>query len=167
MATFNTRIVRRSNALLGYAYGRRFRYREVMSVGSGPAAPVKGAAVAGAVGTLAAGLSFKPTRLALDRILPSPGEGPSEESRRKGFFRIDVHTRTASGRRYRARLAAQGDPGYAATSAMLGESALCLASDEDRLPERAGVLTPATAMGSVLADRLRAAGQTIEAQYVT
>ena len=55
---------------------------------------------------------------------------------------------------------AQGDPGYGATSVMLGESALCLALDGDRLPDRAGVLTPATAMGSVLADRLRAAGQT-------
>ena len=44
---------------------------------------------------------------------------------------------------------------------MLGESALCLALDGDRLPGRAGVLTPATAMGTVLAERLRAAGQTL------
>ena len=45
---------------------------------------------------------------------------------------------------------------------MLGESALCLALDRDRLPPRAGVLTPATAMGTVLAERLRAAGLTLE-----
>ena len=45
---------------------------------------------------------------------------------------------------------------------MFGESALCLALDRDRLPARAGVLTPATAMGTVLAERLRAAGLTLE-----
>ena len=57
-------------------------------------------------------------------------------------------------------MAAQGDPGYAATAVMLGESALCLALDEDRLPDMAGVLTPATAMGDPLIARLRAAGHT-------
>ena len=45
-----------------------------------------------------------------------------------------------------------------ATAVMLGESALCLALDD--LPEAAGVLTPASAMGRVLADRLIAAGHT-------
>jgi short subunit dehydrogenase-like uncharacterized protein len=44
---------------------------------------------------------------------------------------------------------------------MLGESALCLALDRDRLPDRTGVLTPATAMGTVLADRLRSASHTL------
>jgi len=47
MASYNTRIVRRSNALRDYASGRGFRYREVMGVGSGPSATVKAAAVAG------------------------------------------------------------------------------------------------------------------------
>ena len=36
MAAINTRIVRRSNALLGYAYGKDFRYSEAMSFGPGP-----------------------------------------------------------------------------------------------------------------------------------
>jgi len=93
---------------------------------------------------------------------PRP-EGPDEESRRRGFFRIEVHARTTSGRRYVSRIAAQGDPGYAATAVMLGESALCLALDRERLPDQAGLLTSATAMGAALADRLRAAGQTFEA----
>jgi short subunit dehydrogenase-like uncharacterized protein len=61
-------------------------------------------------------------------------------------------------------VAAQGDPGYAATSVMLGESGLCLAFDGDRLPPRAGILTPATAMDGALADRLRAAGFTLAAE---
>jgi short subunit dehydrogenase-like uncharacterized protein len=49
-----------------------------------------------------------------------------------------------------------GDPGYGETSKMLSEAALCLARDE--LPERAGQLTPAVAMGQALIDRLQAAG---------
>jgi len=47
---------------------------------------------------------------------------------------------------------------------MLGESSLCLALDAQRLPSRAGVLTPATAMGNELAQRLRLAGQTLEVE---
>src|SRR4051794_15190563 len=40
MAAANTRIVRRSNALLDYAYGRKFDYAEQMSMGRSFAAPV-------------------------------------------------------------------------------------------------------------------------------
>jgi hypothetical protein len=58
-------------------------------------------------------------------------------------------------------------PGHAATSVMLGESALCLALDRDRLPDRAGVLTPATAMGTTLAGRLRSAGHTLATAQIT
>jgi len=160
MVALNTRVVRRSNALQGWAYGRKFRYREVMSVGGSPLGPVKGVALATGLSALMAGLSFGPTRSVLDRVLPAPGDGPDEAARRKGFFRIEIHARTTSGQRLRCLVAAQGDPGYAATAVMLGESALCLALDSERLPPRAGVLTPATAMGTVLADRLGLAGQT-------
>ena len=111
---------------------------------------------------LTAGLALPPSRFVLDRVLPDPGEGPKEDLVRGGFFLIEIHGRTAAGERRVCRVEAQGDPGYGATSVMLGESALCLALDGDQLPDRAGVLTPATAMGSVLADRLRAAGQTFD-----
>jgi short subunit dehydrogenase-like uncharacterized protein len=163
MASINTRVVRRSNALQDWAYGRRFRYREVMSAGGGPLAPAKAGGITAGLGALAAGLSFGPTRSLLDRVLPSPGEGPSEKARKKGFFAIEVHARTSSGRKYVGRVKGKGDPGYAATAVMFGESALCLALDGDELPGGGGVLTPATAMGETLAQRLRAAGQTLEA----
>ena len=162
MAPFNTRIVRRSNALQNWAYGRGLSYGEVMGVGGGPVGAVTAAGVtAGLVGTLAA-MSFPPTRALLDRVLPAPGTGPSEEVRRKGWFRMVVDAATEDGRRYRATAAGQGDPGYAATAVMLGETALALALDGDRLPDRAGSLTPATALGDVLVERLRAAGHTYE-----
>jgi short subunit dehydrogenase-like uncharacterized protein len=162
MAQINTRVVRRSNALQGHAYGRRMRYREVMSFGSDIAARAKATAIAAGAGALVAGLSFGPTRAVLDRVLPAPGDGPGEEAREKGSFHIQIHARTSSGASYVADVAAQGDPGYAATAVMLGESALCLARDGEKLPDRAGVLTPATAMGGALADRLRAAGHRLE-----
>jgi short subunit dehydrogenase-like uncharacterized protein len=158
MAPFNTRIVRRSNALTGYAYGRRFRYREVMGYGRSPLAPLVAAGVTTGLAAGMAGMAFGPTRRLLDKVLPAPGTGPSEAVRERGHFRIEVVARTSTGARYTATVAAKGDPGYAATAVMQGESALCLVLDRDRLPERAGVLTPATAMGSALADRLRAQG---------
>ncbi|NKS65062.1 enoyl-ACP reductase [Rhodococcus hoagii] len=164
MGPYNTRVVRRSNALSGYAYGKHFRYREVMNVGSSFASPVLAGAVAAGMGALVGGLLFPPTRWVLDRVLPKPGEGPSEKARRSGHFTIDLYGDTTSGARYTSRIAAQGDPGYAATAVMFGESALALALQRDELPDRAGVLTPATAMGDVLADRLRAAGFEIRAE---
>ncbi|HET8952114.1 MAG TPA: saccharopine dehydrogenase NADP-binding domain-containing protein [Solirubrobacteraceae bacterium] len=164
MAGVNTRVVRRSNALQGHAYGSRFRYREVMSGGSGPLAPVRAGAIVGLLGGLVAGMSFGPTRSLLDRVLPAPGEGPSEKTQRRGFYEIAIHGTTTSGRRYVTRVAQKGDPGYAATAVLLGESALCLALDADRLPEGGGVLTPATAMGDVLMERLRLSGVTIDTE---
>jgi short subunit dehydrogenase-like uncharacterized protein len=162
MAPFNTRVVRRSNALQDWSYGRGLRYGEVMGAGRGPAGAVTAAGVAaGLLGAIAA-MSFAPTRALLDRVLPAPGSGPGEEARRKGWFRSVLDAAAEDGRRYRATAAGPGDPGYAATAVMLGESALALALDGERLPDRAGSLTPATAMGEVLVERLRAAGHTYE-----
>ena len=111
-------------------------------------------------------MAVRPSRKLLSPLLPKPGEGPGEKVRRTGFFRLEVHGSTPGGARYVTRVEARGDPGYAATAVMLGESALCLALDRERLPDRVGVLTPATAMGTALADRLRAAGQTLQASRI-
>ena len=156
MAPFNTRIVRRSNALQDWRYGRGFRYREAMAFGRGPLGPVLAAGTALGVAGLGLGMALPPTRAVLDRVLPSPGEGPSARTRERGHFRTETTGTTPDGRRYRTTMAMRGDPGYAATAVMLGEAGLCLALDE--LPGGGGVLTPATAMGGRLADRLRGAG---------
>ena len=74
--------------------------------------------------------------------------------------------KTSSGRDFICRVEADGDPGYKATAVMLGESGLCLALDGSKLPEAAGVLTPATAMGESLTERLRAAGHTYEVSEI-
>jgi short subunit dehydrogenase-like uncharacterized protein len=167
MGSFNTRIVRRSSALAAHAYGRRFRYRELMACGRGRTGQLRAAAVSAGLGALVVGMANPLTRPLLGLLLPSPGEGPSEEVRRRGSFRMEVRTATSSGRRYLAVVAAQADPGYAGTAVMLAESALCLAEDEPRLPAGAGVLTPATAFGDVLVERLRARGFTLTVEELT
>ncbi len=162
MAPFNTRIVRRSNALADYAYGDHFNYREVVGFGTSPLGPALATGMAAGMAGLVAGMGFGPTRAVLDRVLPDPGEGPNPEARANGYFSLDIYAGTDSGTVLCTHVAAKGDPGYAATSVMIGESALSLALDDGALPDRAGVLTPATAMGTALTDRLRAAGFTIE-----
>jgi short subunit dehydrogenase-like uncharacterized protein len=162
MGPLNTRVVRRSNALQDYAYGRKFRYRELMRGGELPMGPIVAGAIVGGLAALYGGMSFGPTRKLLDRILPDPGEGPDEEAREKGYFKIAVHSFTSSGAHIVCDIKASGDPGYKATGVMLGESALCLALDGDKLPDAGGVLTPSTAMGAVLTERLRAAGHSYD-----
>ncbi|CAM2834361.1 saccharopine dehydrogenase family protein [Skermania piniformis] len=165
MAQHNSKVVRRSNALLGWAYGKNFRYREVMSAGDSTLAPVIAAGVsAGMVGGFAVGRLLSSNRVGrqiLDRVLPKPGTGPDEQTRLNGWFRMQTFAHTTSGAVYEAVFAMQGDPGYAATAVLLGESGLALAFDEATLPPFTGILTPVTAMGDVLTERLRAAGATI------
>lgn len=165
MALYNTRIVRRSNALQDWAYGRRFRYREAMSFGSSPIGPALAVGTGAGILALSGGLSFGPARRVLDRLLPAPGKGPSRQARDRGYFRLEVTATSANGARYRTTVAAKGDPGYAATAVMLGESGLCLALDP--LSSGGGVLTPATAMGGSLAGRLRGAGFTLTTERLS
>ena len=165
MAPYNTRIVRRSNALLDWAYGRQLRYSESMSLGSSPIAPVASAVVGGAAAaTFGVGSRFfrlLPRRL-VERILPKPGTGPSPAARERGYYRIETYTTTSTGARYVARMEQRGDPGYKATSVLLGECGLALAFDRDQLPDLHGVLTPAAAMGDALLDRFPAASVSLQ-----
>jgi short subunit dehydrogenase-like uncharacterized protein len=160
MAPSNTRIVRRSNALQDYAYGRRFKYSEHMNVGSSALAPVVSSVVNG-IGNVVSALGSRYFRLLprklVDRALPKPGTGPSESVRERGFYKVETYTATTSGARYIATMAQRGDPGYKATAVLLGESGLALAMDREVLSDLHGVLTPAAAMGDALMARFPAA----------
>ena len=163
MAAFNTRIVARSASLLGYGDG--FRYVEYSDYGAGPSGAVTAGGVSVALGAGLAGLAFGPTRALLDRLLPKPGEGPSEDAQAKGRFRMEVTAEATNGARYRTTVAAPYDPGYGGTAVMLGQAALALVEDVDDLPAAAGVLTPATtALGAPLVERLRAHRFTLETE---
>ncbi|MFB1481129.1 trans-acting enoyl reductase family protein [Corallococcus sp. RDP092CA] len=166
MASVNTRVVRRSNALLGFPWGRDFFYSEVSDFGPGPRGLALAVATTAGLGGFMALSNVDVARELLEKhVLPAPGQGPSATVRERGLFEVRLlgegHS-PKSGQRVKVegKVAAKGDPGYAATARMLAESALCLAFDP--LPKRGGVLTPASAMGMVLVERLRRAGMTFE-----
>jgi len=155
MAGINTRVVRRSNALLNYSYGREFRYSEAILTGSGPGGYMRALLVALGTGLMGLLAALGPTRALLKKMLPAPGEGPSEQARNTGHFNIELLGKHALDESKNIRISVTGDkdPGYGATSKMLAESAVCLAMDS--LTEGGGFLTPASAMGDQLVKRLQ------------
>lgn len=156
MAAINTRVVRRSNALLGGIYGDGFRYDEAMLMGPGPAGWTKAAGMSAALAATTVAGAIGPVRRLMARLAPSPGEGPSKKQREEGFFKIrflGLHPQDPV-KSLRALVTGDRDPGYGSTAKMLGESAVCLARDE--LATGGGFWTPASAMGEALLRRLRA-----------
>jgi short subunit dehydrogenase-like uncharacterized protein len=161
MAACNSRIVRRTNALLGYVYGRDFRYDEAIATGKGFKGLVAASGISLGTAAMFVTLGLRPLRALSQRMLPKPGEGPTQEQREKGFFVYElVGTRRPD--KIRVRVSADCDPGYAATAKMLGQAALCLAQDAERLPVQGGSWTPASAMGSALIERLNGVGVRFE-----
>lgn len=163
MGAFNGPIVRRSHTLTAGGYGPGFRYRELQDTGAGVRGAVRGAGTMAVLGGVALGLSLAPTRAVLDRVLPAPGQGPSREQRARGAFTMEITAETGSGARYRTTVGAELDPGYDGTAVMLGQSGLALAAGEGT---GSGVLTPATALGEVLVQRLRAHGFTLHTELL-
>lgn len=166
MAIYNTRIVRRSHALMATGYGPHFRYQELVDTGHGAGAALRAYALTAGTGLMAAAMMAPGLGKLVDRALPAPGQGPSEEQRRNGMFRTETLTITEEGARYAASVAAEGDPGYAATSVMLGQAALCLWATHGT-GRRGGVLTPATAIGEELIEALRTQGFTLDVRRIT
>ncbi len=162
MAGTNTKVVRRSNALLDFAYGAGFRYDEAIDTGPGPLGLARAAAMSAGIGAAMAVGLFGPGRALLSRFLPASGEGPSREAREHGSFRIEIRASSTTGDRLTGVIGAHKDPGYGATPIMLAESALCLAQDD--LPARGGVLTTASCMCMALVERLRGAGMTFRVE---
>ncbi len=162
MAAINTRVVRRSNALLNFAYGEDFSYDEAGLAPEGQGRAKSKMAAAAMTGSTAA-LAIPPLRAIAKRFLPKPGEGPSKEQREKGYYTILLHGKHPqdSNKNMRARVTGDKDPGYGSTSKMLAESAICLA--KDTLPTEGGFSTPAAAMGRTLINRLvQSAGLTFD-----
>lgn len=156
MAAINTRVVRRSHALNDYPYGKDFRYDEAMSSGEGLTGRLKGYAGLVALGALVVGKPDSLYRKFLSKVLPSPGEGPSLAEREAGYFNFTIIGKFKNGKVITAKVTGDRDPGYGSTSKMLGESAACLALDSEAGTSASGVLTPSTAMGDALLNRLEA-----------
>lgn len=141
MAAINTRNVHRSNYLSGFAYGKDFKYSEMMLTGDGEQGEQIARAVAG-------------DRSLTSKDAPKPGEGPSKEEREAGFFDILYIGHVEGGEPIVVTVKGDRDPGYGSTSKMIAESALCLL--KDTLDTKGGLWTTAPAMGDKLIARLEA-----------
>jgi short subunit dehydrogenase-like uncharacterized protein len=152
LPTIDGAVVRRSAAALerygpNFSYGHNLVAKHLATI----------AAAGAGVGTVALLAPLPPARKLLLKV-KSPGEGPSEETRAKSWFKV-TFVGEGGGKRVVTRVSG-GDPGYGETSKMLAESGLCLAFDD--LPETSGQVTTAQAMGDALIDRLRRAGISFE-----
>jgi short subunit dehydrogenase-like uncharacterized protein len=159
MGSINTRVVRRTQALLGMSCD----YQEYSKFGSSRTA--RTAMFAGKVFESVAASAFG--RRVLKRLLPKPGQGPSEKVMNEGFFECEFVADTKDGRRVRGILKGQGDAGNRITVKCLCESAFLLAeSSVTHAPVKpfaaGGVLTPVTGLGEGLVVRLANAGITFQ-----
>lgn len=168
MGPINTRVVRRSWALFNQwqePYGAPdFAYQEYL-IFAPPLAWLQAAGVTAGMALVVGALQSPLVRPLVQPLLPPPGSGPSEKTMNEGWFRCELLGFTEDGTRVRGLIGNQGDPGNRATVKFLCESALGLALNSKQLPggqQRGGILTPATALGEVLAERLRQAGMTLE-----
>ena len=159
MAAANTRVVRRSAALLGQRqepYGEDFVYQEYAYH------PSRWAAVKGLLGMAALGfVLFTPLRKSVRPLLTQPGDGPSQEARDSGWFDCKFIVETQDGDVSVAAIHGAGDPGYKVTSKLVSECALCLVEDLDSLPggrDFGGILTSASGLGMPLVKRLGKVG---------
>jgi saccharopine dehydrogenase (NAD+, L-glutamate forming) len=148
LPTIDPQVVARSARALD-RYGPDFTYSHYVAIKSLPQA----AGLVGGVAGVFALAQVPPARKWMLGRMPA-GEGPDEEQREKSWFKVRF-VGEGGGERVVTEVAG-GDPGYGETSKMLAESALCLARDE--LPESAGQVTTATAMGDALTARLERAG---------
>ena len=155
MAMANTRVVRRSAALMEQnqkPYGNNFTFGEHGLFST------KRMARLASYGLLMAFLVIStPIKHLVRPFLPKPGEGPSQEQQDNGWFRSTFVAESEDGERKICTMYGSGDPGYKSTAKLVCESALALARSDD-LPggnEYGGVLTSAVGLGEVLIDRLK------------
>ena len=151
MAGINTRIVRRSNALSNFSYGKKFQYDEAVMTGKGLKGRLNGIILSIPLMFLAAKPGSFINKI-FNIISPKPGQGPNKKERENGYFSFRFFVFDKEGVESIFKVTGDKDPGYGSTSKMLAESAVCLA--KDKLDNRYGLLTPSYAMGDNILNRL-------------
>ena len=155
MAGINTRIVRRTNAIADFSYGENFKYNEMSSFNRGFYGFLKALMMLTTLGLLQLTIKSRGLFWILKNVvLPKPGEGPSKNKMRKGFFNMKLIGYCNKTIKVSVTVKGDSDPGYSATAKMLTESALSILLDRDKIPNSYGVLTPASGIGLALIDRL-------------
>lgn len=159
MGPVNTRIVRRTASLIKGGYGEHFRYLEW--------SPLRGALRAkialGTLGLFEMGLRSRLGRNMIRVLTPRPGKGPSERAIEEGRMKAHFINRNAQGVVSALTLKAQGDPGNAITTQCVCEAAFALVAGEGT--GEGGVLTPVTALGVDLWNRLQRVGWNLTSDY--
>ncbi len=150
MASINTRIVRRSNYLTDFKYGEAFIYNEALIIGKSILSKILGYFRLIPI-YLITKIKNSAIKLWLNLILPKPGEGPTEKSRKSGYFKFRFYVFDNKLKAI-ASVSGVGCPGYGSTSKILAESSICLALD--KLTKQSGVLTPSSGLGIPLLKRL-------------
>lgn len=159
MSGINTRIVRRTNAIAKLSYGENFNYNEMSSYNRGLKGFLNALMMLITLGILQLSLKTKLLFTVLKKIvLPMPGEGPSNDSMKNGFFKMKIIGHIDELKISSVFIEGDSDPGYSATAKMLTESALSILLNKDKIPNLFGVLTPASALDLVLIDRLKNKG---------
>ena len=151
MAAVNTRVVHRTNALLGHPWGGDFLYDEASMMGRGPAGLARASAMSAGLAGFIGAAAIGPARSLLHRVLPDPGTGPTPEEQENGYFDIRFFGTTEDGRSISTKVTGDRDPGYGSTAKMLGEAATALSTLEG---VGGGFWTPATAFGESLIEPL-------------
>lgn len=154
MEGINTRIVHRSHALAGLPWSKDFLYDEAVMTGSEDKGKGRASRMARSQSLMMVGFALAPTRWLMSRFLPKPGEGPSPEAQRTGFFDLIFVGHTVDDKTLRTSVYGERDPGYGATGRMLGQAALCLLQDVSKEDKPGGFWTPATIMAAQLIPRL-------------
>ncbi len=163
MAAINTRNVHRSNALQDSRYGKNFRYSEYTMTGDNAKGSLGSLAMTAGMGGFMGVLAFGPTRALAERFLPKPGEGPSPEEQKNGFYKLLFAGTLPNGEVRKALVTGDRDPGYGSTAKMLAESAIAILESADEDKAKGGFWTPASLMGNRLRARLiENAGLTFE-----
>jgi len=156
MSGINTRVVHRTNVLAKHCYGKDFQYDEALMMGQGPKGWLQAQGVTLGLASFVTAALIKPSRWLLKKfVLPSPGEGPSPEAQKKGFFDIRLFGQTREGQKIKAKVTGDQDPGYGSTAKMISEAALCLVFDVPKTKENGGFWTPASLLGDDLIKRLQ------------
>lgn len=154
MAAINTKNVHRTNALLGYPYGRDFTYDEMQATGDGAEGERRATALMRQSRTQMVLLGMSFTRGLLKRFaLPKPGQGPNKHERENGYYDVLVVGDAPDGSSLRAAVKGDRDPGYGSTSKIIAETALVL-KETPRTQTAGGIWTASAAMGDPLIARL-------------
>jgi short subunit dehydrogenase-like uncharacterized protein len=155
MGPINTRVVRRSSALL---HGSNpYLYQERMGLGDGIGGWLLAQSIRFGLGSILVLGTIGITRNILkSTIFPLSGEGPDPELRESGFFNISIlgfKNGISNKADIQVNITGKRDPGYGATSRMIGESAVALAKGE--VQPIYGVITPAIALGLPFLEKLK------------